>query len=359
MIDRQPFGEADGVPVETFSLYRPDSTIVTVTNYGATIIAIRTPDRNGLWDDIILGYDTLKGYLQDTQYFGCMVGRCANRIGRGILFVDGVRYRLGINNGMHHLHGGHKGFNKHVWKVAEIRDREEPSVTFTYASADGEEGYPGRLQAHVTYSLSTDHELSIGVRARTDRATAVNLANHAYFNLGGQGSPHCLDHIVTLNADHYLPVSGDILPRGEIASVSGSPMDLTRGAVIGDRLREEDEQLRFAGGFDHNWVVRRIQGGEGDLVPAASALCGRTGRKLEVWTTQPGIQFYTGNFLNGTVHGKGNVPYDRHAGFCLEAQGFPDAPNRPQFPSVILKPGQTYRQTTQYRFYTTRPVDQE
>lgn len=356
MIDRQPFGCVDGSPVERITLAHSGKTAVSLSNFGATILSIQTPDHIGKTDDIVLGYDTLTEYLADTQYFGCMVGRCANRIAGGNLMVDGKRYLLSTNDGKHHLHGGDCGFNKRVWNIADLSYSRNPAVTFAYVSPDGEEGYPGNLSVRVTYALDADDQLNIDVRAETDHATAVNIANHAYFNLAGQASADCCGHILTIHANDFLPVDGDIIPTGVIASVKDTPMDFTRNAVIGDRLGIEFEQTRLAGGFDHNWVLNKSRG---EFRLAATAACPVSGRILAVSTTQPGLQFYSGNFLDGTVCGKAKTRYGRHAGFCLEAQGFPDAVNQPRFPSTILKPGETYRQLTQYRFSVYDPNQEE
>lgn len=306
---------------------------VSVTNYGGAVTSLKTPDRAGNFGEIALGFETLDEYVHNPRYFGALIGRHANRIARGRFSLNGVEYQLPCNNGANHLHGGFKGFDKRVWDVRE----SEKTLHLTYFSKDGEEGYPGNVTAAVDFTL-LDNELHIDYRATTDRDTLVNLTNHSYFNLRGEGT--ILNHQLTLNADSFTPVSEDLIPTGEIRSVEGTPMDFRNGKAIG-------ADLDAAGGYDHNFVLNNY---DGSMKPALRLYDPSTGRILEVLTTQPGMQFYSGNFLDGTLVGRNSVPYVKYAGLCLEPQHFPDAPNHSNFPSTVLRPGEEYRQSTIYRF---------
>jgi aldose 1-epimerase len=335
----------DGTPVELYILRNGDLT-VSVMTYGAIVTKIVVPDRSGKPDDVTLGFDTLEGYLGPHPYFGATVGRVANRIAGARFTLGNREYRLAANNGPHSLHGGRKGFDKVVWKAEPVESDEGPSVRMSYRSPDGEEGYPGNLDVSVTFTATSDRALRIDYVATTDQSTPVNLSNHTSFNLGGQTTKNILEHELMIEADRYTPVDATLIPTGELAPVAGTPMDFTRPTPIGQRIEEVGGEPT---GYDHNYVLR--SGGK-TLALAARAFDPATGRILEMLTTEPGVQFYTGNFLDGTITGKGGIVYRKHHGFCLEAQHFPDSVHHPQFPSVILEPGSTYRQTTIYRFLT-------
>ena len=331
----------DGDEVQLFSLNNDQGMEVKITNYGGIIVAIKVPDRKGKIDDVVLGHDTLDGYLHLSRYFGALIGRHANRIARGKFVLNGVEYSLATNNGKNHLHGGLKGFDKLVWEACEI----EGGLQLTYLSQDGEEGYPGNLEAIVTYALTDANELRIEYRATTDCDTIINLTNHSYFNFAGAGT--ILDHEVQINADTFTPVDESLIPTGEIRSVKDTPMDFTSPMAIGARINDDYEQINNIGGYDHNFVLREESEA---LKKAATVYEPKTGRVMEVWTTQPGIQFYSGNFLNGSIVGKSARAYVKHSGCCFETQHFPDSPNHPNFPSTVLKPGEQYQQTTVFRF---------
>lgn len=318
----------------TYTLSNSNGFEVSVTNYGGAVTSLKTPDRDGNFGDIVLGFETLDEYVQCPRYFGALIGRHANRIARGRFSLDGVEYQLPCNNGPNHLHGGFKGFDKRVWDVRE----SDNALHLTYFSKDGEEGYPGNLTAFVDYTL-LDNELRVDYRATTDRATIVNLTNHSYFNLRGAGT--ILDHELMLNADHFTPVSEDLIPTGEIKAVEDTPMDFRHPKAIGSEL------ANVAGGYDHNFVLNDW---DGTLRLAARLHEPVTGRTLEILTTEPGMQFYSGNFLDGSLIGRNGVAYELYTGLCLEPQHFPDAPNHSNFPSTVLRPGEEYKQTTIYRF---------
>jgi aldose 1-epimerase len=332
----------DGTPVDVYTLTSGNGMTVKVMTYGAIITSIEVPDKSGKTGDVTLGFDNLKQYLGTHPYFGATVGRVGNRIAKGKFTIGGVEYKLAVNNFGNHLHGGLKGFDKVLWK-AEPVPGAVPSVKFSYLSKDGEEGYPGNLWATVTFSLTPKNELKIEYTATADKATPVNLTNHSYFNLAGAGNGDILGHVMMLNADRYTPVDDTLIPTGELAPVKGTPMDFTKPAVIGSRIAQ------VKGGYDHNYVLNS----GGSKVPALAARVReeKSGRVMEVLTTEPGVQFYTGNFLDGTVSGIGGV-YRIHYGFCLETQHFPDSVHHPNFPSAILKPGDTYHTVTVYRFLT-------
>jgi len=326
--------------LSTYTLTNTLGFEVSVTNYGGAVTSLKTPDRHGNFGDIVLGFETLDEYVHNPRYFGALIGRHANRIARGRFSLNGVEYQLPCNNGANHLHGGFKGFDKHVWDVRE----SERTLHLTYFSKDGEEGYPGNVRTEVDYTL-LDNELRVDYRATTDRDTLVNLTNHSYFNLRGDGT--VLDHQLVLNADNFTPVSKDLIPSGEIRSVEGTPMDFRKGKAIGVQIRDAYDQLGFTGGYDHNFVLNDY---DGSLRFAGRVYESSTGRVLEVLTTQPGMQFYSGNFLDGSLVGRNRITYVKYAGLCLEPQHFPDAPNHSSFPSTVLRPGEEYKQTTVFRF---------
>lgn len=347
-IQKQAFGKTpDGTPVELYTLTNARGAEAKIMTYGGIVVSLRVPDRNGKLDDVVLGYDTLDGYVKNNPYFGALIGRYGNRIARGKFTLDGRQYTLAQNNGENHLHGGVKGFDKVVWNASEIRDKHGVGLKLTYLSKDGEEGYPGNLSVTVIYTLTNNNELRIDYAATTDKKTVVNLTHHSYFNLAGQGAGDVLGHELMLNADKFTPVDKGLIPTGELRSVRGTPMDFTKPTPIGARIEQQDEQINFGGGYDHNWVLNK-SGNSPTL--AARVYEPTTGRVMEVYTTEPGIQFYSGNFLDGSITGKGGKVYQKRYGFCLEAQHFPDSPNKPNFPSTVLSPGQKYTQTTIYKF---------
>lgn len=346
-ITSAPFGTTkDGKPVQVYTLRNANGVEARIINYGGIVLLIKVPDRNGRMGDVVLGYDTLAEYEKESPYFGCLVGRYGNRIAKGRFTLNGQTYTLATNNYPNALHGGLKGFDKVVWNVvrAEVGPRG-PRLELGYLSKDGEEGYPGNLSVNAVYTLTDDNALQLDYTATTDKDTIVNLTQHSYFNLAGQGD--ILGHVVYINADKFTPVDSTLIPTGELRPVEGTPFDFRKPTPIGARIKADDEQLRFGGGYDHNWVINNPQGG---LVVQARVTEPTTGRVLEVLSTEPGLQFYSGNFLNGTLKGKGGWVYQHRNGFCMEPQHFPDSPNKPNFPSVVLKPGQTYRNTIVYRF---------
>jgi aldose 1-epimerase len=345
-VERQTFGTLpDGTSVDLFTLANSNGVEVAVATYGATIVSIRTPDRNGRLGDIVHGFESLEGYRHDPPYFGAIVGRYANRIARGRFSLDGAIHTLATNDGPNHLHGGIKGFDKAVWTPRVVDRPGEAAVELQYFSRDGEEGYPGNLNVTVVYALTNANELRLSMRATTDKATVVNLANHSYFNLAATGD--ILAHELEIRAHRFTPVDSGLIPTGELAPVDGTPFDFRRPTAIGARIDTDHEQIRFGGGYDHNFVLDNRS-----EVPtlAARVVDPASGRVLEVRTTEPGLQLYTGNFLDGSIVGKGGVAYARRSAFCLETQHFPDSPNQPTFPSTVLRPGEWYETTTIYTF---------
>jgi aldose 1-epimerase len=351
-IAKSPFGRTtDGREVYLYTLSNKNGMEVALTNYGGAIVSMKVPDRTGRFADVVLGYDQLAGYeSKENPYFGAIVGRYANRIGKGRFTLDGKQYQLPLNNGPNSLHGGIAGFNKRVWESADRSDSTGQHLTLRYLSKDGEEGYPGDLAVTVVYTLTDDNELRIEYSATTDKDTVLNLTNHSYFNLAGQGEGDILGHQMMLAANSFTPVDETLIPTGELRNVSGTPFDFRQPMAIGARINPPAEQLKFGRGYDHNFVLRDNRG---KLAIAARVLEPKSGRVMEVLTDQPGIQFYSGNFLDGTIRGKGGKVYGHRYGFCLETQHFPDSPNHLEFPSTELKPGQTFRSTTVYRFATT------
>jgi len=331
----------DGEEVRIFSLANDQAMEVRIINYGGIIASIILPDRAGKLDDVVLGHDSLEGYLDRSRYFGALIGRYANRIARGRFTLDGVEYQLAINNGKNHLHGGVKGFDKVLWRAREIDD----GVQLNYLSKDGEEHYPGNVNATVTYRLNDANELRLDYYADTDRDTIINLTNHSYFNLGSSGT--VLNHELQIEADAFTPIDETLIPTGEIRKIKETAMDFTSPTAIGARIANVDDQLRIASGYDHNFVLR---GDLGELRTAARVYEPQTGRGMEVFTTQPGMQFYSGSYLDGTLVGKSGRAYTKNSGCCLEPQHFPDSPNQPHFPSTVLRPDEKYHHTTIYRF---------
>lgn len=345
-IQTSEFGAIDGQPVTLFTLTNASGANVGIIEYGGIVVSLSVPDRDGNLGDVVLGFDTLDAYIADTPYFGAITGRYANRIAGGKFEVDGTAYELPVNNGPNSLHGGIKGFDKVVWQGTPTESGD--GVSFAYVSQDGEEGYPGTLESTVTYTWTDSNELRIDYEASTDKPTVVNLTNHSYFNLKDGGASSILDHELMINASQYTPVDATSIPLGEIASLDGSPLDFREPTAIGARIEEEDEQLGFGAGYDHNYVIDRDAGG---LALAATVNEPDSGRVMDVLTAEPGVQFYSGNFLDGHHLGKGGVAYQRRSGFCLETQHYPDSPNQPDFPSTVLRPGETYKTSTVYKFY--------
>ncbi len=345
-ITKQTFGlTADGVFVDLFTLANDKGMEVKITNYGGIIASIRVPDRVGRVADVVLGHDSLDGYIHRPRYFGAIIGRYANRIRQGKFALNGTAYSLTQNKRDTHLHGGTRGFDKVVWQAREVHLADGVGVEMKYLSENGEENYPGNLEAQVTYVLANTNELRIQYLATTDKDTIVNLTNHSYFNLAGEGT--ILGHELRLNADRFTPVDEGLIPTGELRSVADTPMNFTQAIPIGARINQNYEQLTLAGGYDHNFVLRN---GNRASNLAARVYEPTSGRTLEILTTQPGMQFYSGNFLDGSIVGKRGRVYERHAGCCLETQHFPDSPNHPDFPSTILRPGERYEHLTVFRF---------
>lgn len=351
-IKKESFGQTkDGKPVDVYTITNSHGMEVRAINYGGIIVSLRVPDKNGKLDDVVLGFDTLDGYLDKSPYFGAIVGRNGNRIANGKFTLDGKEYSLAKNNGPNALHGGLKGFDKAIWEAEPFQNKHGKGVAFTYTSRDGEEGYPGNLTAKVTYTLSEKNELVFDYQATTDKATPVNLTQHSYFNLAGEGTGDVLKHELTLNADRFTPVDKTLIPTGELRAVKGTPLDFTKPTAVGARIDDNYEQIAFGGGYDHNFVINRKTG---DLQLAARVYEPTSGRVMEVYTTEPGVQFYSGNFLDGTITGKQGHVYKRRYALCLETQHFPDSPNHAEFPSTILRPGQTLHSRTMYKFSTRK-----
>jgi aldose 1-epimerase len=344
----------DGKEIDSYTLTNRSGMEVTIITYGATITSIKVPDpKGGMPTDVALGFDALDGYLKpDEPYFGAAVGRYGNRIAKARFKLNGVEYKLAANNGANSLHGGLRGFDKRVWAAVPLTSptADGPGVAFTYVSADGEEGYPGNLNVTITYTLSDKNELGIAYNATTDKDTVLNLTNHSYFNLAGAGRGNILAHEMMIEADKFTPVDSGLIPTGELKPVEGTPFDFRTPTPIGKRIENDDPQLKLGKGYDHNFVLNHAQG---VLALAARVRDPESGRTMEVLTDQPGIQLYTGNFLDGSIRGKSGKVYAFRYGFCLETQHFPDSPNQPKFPSTVLKPGETFTSKTVYRFSTT------
>jgi aldose 1-epimerase len=348
-ITHKPFGKTtDGQSVEIYTLRNRRGMEARITNYGGIVVSLTAPDRNGKLADVVLGYNDLDTYMRPPfPYFGAIIGRYGNRIAKGRFTLNGVEYKLAVNNGENHLHGGLKGFDKMVWTARERRTAAGPALALSYLSKDGEEGYPGNLRVLVVYTLTNNNELKIDYTASTDKDTVTNLTHHSYFNLAGEGNGDILKHNLMLRADVFIPTDAGSIPTGEIRNVAGTPFDFRKANTIGERINNDDEQLKFGNGYDHTWV---IDGRMGTLRQAAIVYEPVSGREMEVWTTEPGVQFYTGNFLDAAIIGKSGKPYPRRSGFCLETQHYPDSPNKPNFPTTTLRKGATYHSTTIYRF---------
>lgn len=351
-IEKTSFGNLpDGTPVDLFTLERAGGLSVGITNFGGAIVCLKVPDAAGNLADVVLGFDGVEGYLaKENPYFGALVGRFGNRIARGRFRLDGAEHVLACNDGQNHLHGGVQSFSKVLWAARPMSSPIGPVLQLSYLSRDGEEGYPGNLSVTVTYTLKAD-ALEIDYAATTDAPTHCNLTSHAYFNLDGEGNGTIVDHRLLLQASRFTVAGPGLIPTGEIRSVAGTPLDFRTEARIGDRIDLDDPQLRLAGGYDHNWVLDRAGGSPWFC---ARVISPESGRAMEVLTTEPGVQFYSGNFLDGSLRGKGGKRYPRRAGLCLETQHFPDAPNHPEFPTTVLRPGEKYATSTIYRFSAMR-----
>jgi aldose 1-epimerase len=345
-VTKDSFGKTkDGTPVEIFTLKNSKGSEARICNYGATVVSLKVPDRTGRFDDIVLGCNTLDDYLKGTPYFGCIVGRYGNRIAKGKFTLDDKEYSLPVNNPPNTLHGGIKGFDKMVWDAKPLNSSAGPAVEFHYLSKDGEEGFPGNLSATVVYTLTESNELKVDITATTDKPTVVNLTHHSYFNLAGKGD--ILGHEVMIAADKFTPADENLIPTGELRSVEGTPMDFRKPTLVGARIDQKDEQLQRGKGYDHNWVFNKPAGQLGLMARVTDP---GSGRVMEVLSTEPATQFYTGNHLDGTITGKGGWVYKPRNALCFEPQHFPDSPNHPSFPTTVLRPGQTYRSTIIYRF---------
>ena len=346
---KQPFGKtSDGRDVELYTLTNKKGMEVAITNFGGIIVALKAPDRNGKFDDVVLGYDSLDGYLTNKAFFGALIGRYGNRIAHGKFPLNGANYTLPKNDGDNTLHGGPEGFNKRLWTAKDVSGAKGQALELTYMSKDGEEGFPGNLTVKVVYTLTAQNELTITYSATTDKETVVNLTNHSYFNLAGQGTGDILGHQLMIRGDHITAVDDTLIPTAELRPVKDTPFDFTHATAIGARINQDDPQIKVGKGYDHNWVLNAH--GPHSPVLAAEAYEPNSGRVLQVLTVEPGVQFYSGNFLDGTITGKGGKVYKYRYGFCLETQHFPDSPNHPKFPSTTLKPGHTYSTTTVFKF---------
>jgi aldose 1-epimerase len=352
-VKKDPFGSVGGQAVDIYTLTNSNGMEVKILTYGGIIQSVKVPDRRKHFENVTLGFDNLADYVAKSPYFGCITGRYANRIALGKFTLDGVTYQLPINNDPNSLHGGTVGFDKHVWAATVIQNHDGVGLKLTFTSPDGDQGYPGTLKSEVTYLLTDRDQIRMDYRATTNKATVINLTNHAYWNLEGEGSGSIDDHVLKLNASHYTPVDPTLIPTGAIDPVAGTPMDFTRSTAIGDRIRDSFEQLVIGRGYDHNWVLDRRSPTDTSMIRAARVHEPDSGRVLEIFTTEPGIQFYSGNFLDGTLVGTSGRMYRQGDGFALETQHYPDSPNKPNFPSTVLRPGQVYKTSTIYQFSTS------
>ena len=351
-ITKQPWGDVGGEPVDLYTLINSRGMRVKITNYGGIIQSIEVPDRNHHFANVALGFNNVDDYVAKSPYFGCITGRYANRIANGQFTLDGVDYQLSVNDGPNHLHGGFVGFDKKIWEATPLHEGNTVGLRLTYTSPDGEEGYPGTLESEVTYTLTNKNQIRMDYFATTDAPTIVNLTNHTYWNLAGEGSGTILDHKLLLNSDHYTPVDDTLIPTGEIAPVAGTPFDFTLPHTIGERIRDGHPQIVIGHGYDHNYVLNRPDPNDKTMILAARVSEPSSGRILKIFTTEPGIQFYSGNFLDGTLVGTSGKVYRQSDGFALETQHYPDSPNHDNFPSVLLRPGEEYETTTIYQLST-------
>jgi aldose 1-epimerase len=346
-VKKQAYGKMpNGAAVELYTLTNAKGMQAGIITYGGTVVSLTAPDRNGKFADVVLGMDDLAGYMKGSAFFGALIGRYGNRIGHAQFTLEGETHKLPANDRANTLHGGPAGFDKRVWSALPGSSADGETLELTYVSKDGEEGFPGTLTSKVVYTLTANNELKIDYTATTDKPTVVNLTNHSYFNLAGQGEGDILAHEVMIDAARFTPVDAGLIPTGELRPVAGTPFDFTKSTAVGARIGAADEQIKFGMGYDHNWVLNK---GAGGLTKAAEVHEPKSGRVMEVWTTEPGLQFYTGNFLDDRLHGKGKT-YMRRGALCMETQHYPDSPNQPSFPSTELKPGATYHTTTVYRF---------
>jgi aldose 1-epimerase len=347
-VKKESFGKtSDGKPVDLYTLTNSKGAETKIITYGGTVVSLKVPDYQGKFDDMVLGFNSVADYEKQTAYMGALIGRYGNRIAKGKFSLGGKEYALAVNNGENHLHGGVKGFDKVIWSASSSTDKNGANLELTYTSTDGEEGYPGNVNVKVVYTLTETNELKIVYSAITDKETILNLTHHSYFNLAGSRSETILNHRLMINADSFTPTDSGSIPTGELRSVKGTPFDFTKQTEIGARINADDEQIKFGSGYDHNWVLNKTK-----KTPelAARVFESESRRVMEVYTTEPGLQFYSGNFLDGLFTGKYGIAYPYRSGFCLETQHFPDSPNKPKFPSTVLKPGQKYSQTTVYKF---------
>jgi len=350
MIKKELFGTlSDGSKVYSYTLMNGSGIQAKIINYGAIVVSLLVPDRNSKLADIILGYDSLNGYINDNSFQGAIVGRYGNRIAKGKFKLDGKEYQLTVNSGGNHLHGGTKGFYKALWEAESIESSTDPALKLTYVSKDGDEGYPGTVTMKVTYTLTKDNELKIDYEGTTDKTTILNPTHHSYFNLTGDPTKTILDHELMLVSESITPVNSDLITTGELTKVEGTPFDFRKPEKIGARIDNNDQQIKYGLGYDHNWVLNNY---DKSVRQAATLYDPQSGRFMEVLTDQPGLQFYSGNFLDGSIKGKSGIMYKYRTALCLEAQHYPDSPNKPNFPSVVLKPGEKYKQTTIYKFST-------
>lgn len=343
---KTPFGTTPDGDVDLFSLKNKNGMEVKITNYGGIITSIMVPDKNGKMDDVVLGFGNIKQYLEPHPYFGAIIGRYGNRIANGKFKIDNNTFTLVKNNGENHLHGGTKGFDKVIWEAKRVYDQNKIGVEMTYTSPDMEEGYPGNLKVIVQYALNNDNQLFIIYQATSDKKTLCNLTNHSYFNLAGEGNGTILDHELTVHADQITPTDKSMIPTGELQAVQRTPFDFECATAIGKRIEEDNQQLKYAGGYDHNFVLNKRKNNE----RAAALFDPMSGRFMEVFTSEPGLQIYTANSLDGSLVGKSGKPYLKHGAVCLETQHFPDSPNQPDFPSTTLEAGELYSSTTTYKF---------
>ena len=349
-IGAAPFGNTtDGTAVQIYTLCNRDGMEARIMTYGGIVESLKVPDRNGRLGDVVLGYDNLAGYLTNSPFFGALIGRYGNRIAKGQFTLDGQTYTLPTNNPPNSLHGGDKGFFARVWKAAALVTSNGPVLQLSYLSKDGEEGYPGNMSVTATYTITEDNALRLDFEATSDKDTVCNLTHHSYFNLAGQGNGDILGDMLYINANSFTPVDATLIPTGELRPVDGTPFDFRQPTAIGARINADDQQIKFGPGYDHNWVINKPLGQLGLMARVSEPISGRV---MEVFSTEPGLQFYSGNFLNGSITGKDGLVYRYRSAFCMEPQHYPDSPNHPQFPSTELKPGETYHNTIIYKFST-------